>query len=75
MSISYSYGDFTTKGHGVIEGDWPHKRKKRKASKVSKRAKASKAKTSKKATNTLENNYRHLKAIHDQAMRDKSSNI
>lgn len=58
--ISYSYDDFTTKGHGVIEGPTPSKKRSKKKNKKN-------VKQTKELTHDqFRKAYKQLKKIHNK---------
>ena len=63
MAIRYSYDDFTTKGHGVIEGEFYYAHQSKSGKRKSKTKKATK--TEKK--DTLQTTYNHLASIQKRA--------
>jgi len=63
MAIRYSYDDFTTEGHGVIEGEFYYAHKSKSGKRKSKPKKATKA--DKKSE--LKNAINHLTAIKSRA--------
>lgn len=67
MSIRYSYDDFTTKGHGVIEGYYYPNSGPKKGKRTSKK----KAEETKEKID-LQTNYNHLMAIHRQAKAERN---
>ena len=67
MAIRYSYDDFTTEGHGVIEGEFYYAHK----SKSSKRKNKPKKVTKTKKKDTLQSTYNHLSSINRAAAAER----
>jgi hypothetical protein len=66
MTIRYSYDDFTTKGHGVIEGYVYSK------SSSGKRKVKSKKDSKAEKKNDAQSTYNHLMSIHRQAEAERN---
>ena len=67
MAIRYSYDDFTTEGHGVIEGETYYAHK----SKAGKRKTKPKKATKTEKKDTLQSTYNHLASIQKRAEADR----
>jgi hypothetical protein len=63
MAIRYSYDDYTTEGHGVIEGEFYYANKSKSGKRKSKPKKATKAEKK----DTLQTTYNHLASIQKRA--------
>jgi hypothetical protein len=66
MAIRYSYDDFTTKGHGVIEGEFYRAHKTKSGKKKNKPKKAAKTENE----DSLQTTYNHLLSIQKRAEAD-----